>query len=247
MITLAQLGRFTRPSLIAHRGISSPGIHENTLPAFDAAIAAGVDAIEFDVRCTKDRRLIIHHDPMVRGAGKIIARQTYEQCRMAGLRLGMEIPTLDETLELCKGKIAVDIEMKRIGYEAEVLEKVNTHFDLKHVIFTSFRISTVSRIKELEPRATVGLLLGKSPFSAVARRYTLRAIVDRLTGCRADFVAPHRAIARSRFVRFLKGAGYPVVVWTVNEPHRARRLAESRVNAIITDRPELISRSIRLQ
>jgi glycerophosphoryl diester phosphodiesterase len=247
MIALAQLGKFRPPLVIAHRGLHSPGIRENTLRAFEAAIDGGADAIEFDLRCTKDRRLVVHHDPMVRGAGRIIARQTLDQVRRAGQRWGIDIPTLEETLQCCKGKIALDIELKRIGYESETLETVARYFAIENVVFTSFRISTVARIKELAPEAKAGLLLGKTPLTSVTRRYTLRAIVDRLQSCGADFVAPHKSIARPRFIRFLKGAGFPVVVWTVNNPKRAKRLADHRVDALVTDRPQLLLNSLRSQ
>ena len=76
--------------VIAHRGASWE-LPENTLPALERAIEIGADAIEIDVRADGDGRLVLTHDPAVRGAS---------------------YPVLEEALDLCRGRIPLMVELK---------------------------------------------------------------------------------------------------------------------------------------
>jgi glycerophosphoryl diester phosphodiesterase len=77
--------------VIAHRGASRDE-PENTLPAFERAIAEGADYVELDVHADRDGRLVVTHDPP---------------------RPGRAFPELDEVLDLCRGRIPVMAELKR--------------------------------------------------------------------------------------------------------------------------------------
>ena len=92
-----------------HRG-SPKKAYENTLESFSAAISDGADFIEFDVRYSKDRKLIIHHNPDI--DGNILKETNYCDIVTISERKGYRIPLLDDVLELCKGKIMLDIEIK---------------------------------------------------------------------------------------------------------------------------------------
>lgn len=100
-----------KPLVIAHRGAWGK-TGQNTLAAFEAAIDLGADVIEFDVRRTRDGRLVVHHD--ARAAGVATSRLDYEElsARVGGSRP----PLLEEVLELAQGRIAVDVELKEAGY-----------------------------------------------------------------------------------------------------------------------------------
>ena len=108
--------------MIAHRGASREA-PQNTPAAFEAAIAMGADAVELDVRRTSDGVLVVHHNASRRGVP--LAMLTY-----SGLvRLSRhEPPRLDTVLDLCAGRIAVDIEVKEVGFEAEVMEEASRRF-----------------------------------------------------------------------------------------------------------------------
>ena len=107
----------------AHRGAwrTSP---ENSIQAFKSCIEMGVDMIEIDVRKTKDNELVIIHDATVdrttNGKGKVSAL-TLEEVKHLRLRAGHgvvtrhEVPTLEEVLNLCKGKVLINID-KGYGY-----------------------------------------------------------------------------------------------------------------------------------
>jgi glycerophosphoryl diester phosphodiesterase len=124
-------GDLSRPLVIAHRG-ASLSFAENTMPAFEAAIAAGADMIELDVRLTADGVAVVSHDVDVSsttdGVGLVHEMTLSELKRLdasGGRDHGMdgagseparraEIPTLREVLELTAGRIGVDVEVKNL-------------------------------------------------------------------------------------------------------------------------------------
>src|SRR5918992_2292030 len=96
--------------VVAHRGASVEE-PENTIAAFEAAIDAGADAVEFDVRMTADGHPVVMHDPDVSrttdGTG-LVCEVTLEELR----RLG--VPTLEDALGCLSGRAAADIEIKNL-------------------------------------------------------------------------------------------------------------------------------------
>ncbi|HOV75198.1 MAG TPA: glycerophosphodiester phosphodiesterase family protein [Candidatus Hydrogenedentes bacterium] len=108
--------------VIAHRGVHD-GIPENTLPAYKKAIEIGADFVEIDVRTTKDGHFVSIHNGEVNAYTKDaegpVASFTLEQLRAMdiGSRVGPQwkearIPTLEEILELCKGRIGIYLDLK---------------------------------------------------------------------------------------------------------------------------------------
>jgi glycerophosphoryl diester phosphodiesterase len=231
------------PLVIAHRGASSDA-PENTPAAFEAAIALGVDAVELDVRRTSDGVLAVHHNASRRGVP--VALLTYAALVR---RSRHEPPTLDTVLDICAGRVAVDIEIKEPGYEAEVIEKASRRFSREQVLYTSFDESVVSTIRRLDPNAHCGLLLGPGRLRSRTQRFEALPF-DLAERCGADALAVHQWLAplggRSRRVpgagllAEARQRGFPMLVWTVNGPQRLRSyLADGRVAGIITDLPGL--------
>ena len=107
--------------VIAHRGASALAPHENTLEAFQIAIDLKADMVEFDVRKTSDNILIVFHDETI--DGRKIGDMTYNRINDIASKEGYRVPTLDEVLELCSGKICLDIELKESGYERRVIDQ----------------------------------------------------------------------------------------------------------------------------
>lgn len=197
--------------VVAHRGASSIA-PENTLEAFAKAIEVGADMVEFDVRSTADGVLVVFHDP--------VAAWTYDElCR----KLPHEPPRLEQVVDVCAGRIALDVELKEAGHEAEVLDVVSARVATGSFVVTSFDAGVVAAVKRLRPDVRAGLLLGES--DAVRPHPS------------ADFVAPNVALCDDGF------AADGMVVWTVNDETRLRRyLADPRVAAVVTDDPVLALR-----
>lgn len=103
-------------AVISHRGehLAHP---ENTLPAFQAAIEAGADFFELDVRTTSDQRLVLMHDRTVdrttNGKGPV-REMTFDQIRVLNAG-GAQPPTFEEALNLAHGRIGVYVDCKDIA------------------------------------------------------------------------------------------------------------------------------------
>jgi glycerophosphoryl diester phosphodiesterase len=166
------------------------------------------------------------------------------------VRLSRHEPPLFATvLDLCAGRIALDVEVKEPGYEAEIIEAASTRFPRDRLLYTSFEESVISTIKGLDPDARCGLLLGPGRLRSRAQRYEALPF-DLAERCGADLLAVHQWLApvrgRSRRVpgtgllAEAQSRGFPMMVWTVDGPQRLRSyLADGRVAGIITDLPGL--------
>src|SRR5439155_22263227 len=154
--------RAPRPLIAAHRGASAAA-PENTLEAFGEAIAMGADMIEFDVRRTDDGHLVIVHDALLEG--RPIGSFALAELRRS--RLGSGIPTLAETLELTRGRIALDVEPKEEGYESAVVDQVHQRFGRDHVVFTSFSVRSVAALAHHSGAPRAGLIVDRNTDNAI--------------------------------------------------------------------------------
>jgi glycerophosphoryl diester phosphodiesterase len=216
----------------SHRGLSG-GEPENTLEAFGASVARGVEAIELDVRQTADGVLVVSHDSV---AGELpIADSTY--ARLAARAAGL--CTFAEALSAIPSECLLDVEIKASGIEKEVLHELDLKRKTSCYVITSFRDETVARVKALDPAVRVGLLLGKgTPKHWIRTRLSEFFPARRLRRSNSDFVAPHWKLLRFGFLRRMARLGYPAYVWTVNEPELLKRVLQyPQVAAVITDRP----------
>jgi len=222
--------------IIAHRG--APFLaRENTLGSFRQAISLGADMIEFDVRRTKDKVLIVFHDKSIQG--KSIKRLSYEEITKIARDRGFDIPTVKEVLKCTKGKIRLDVEIKEEGYEEEVVALLSKYFRKDQFLITSFNDSSLKRIKDNDPNIKVGLILGKFKpplWVRISEVFPMK----RCRESRADFLVAHWKLLRVGFLERARRSHKPVIVWTVNDEEMIRKLLrDRRVWAIITDKADL--------
>lgn len=241
MLDFSDIYDRSKPIIIAHRGASAAK-RENTLEAFEIAIEMKADAIEMDIRRTADGVLVVHHDPTISDSG--IAALTYRELDSRAGALGYHIPTLEETLKYCAGRIALDIELKETGYEGDIIPLVGRYYEPANVVFTSFRDSTVGALKKCQPSYRAGLLLGWDTDIPLGKRLTAPFPTSRLKKCGADFAAPHYKLARASFIDRMNAAGFPVLAWTVDDPEIAFELVEYGVAGIITNTPDRLKVSL---
>ncbi|HTX11185.1 MAG TPA: glycerophosphodiester phosphodiesterase [Solirubrobacteraceae bacterium] len=216
--------------VIAHRGAWGPAVPgapaENTLEAFEAAIALGADMIELDVRRTRDGQLIVFHDARVKTVPTSSLR--YEALKIKGTR--SPPPLLQEVLALTKDRIALNLEVKEPGYVQDTIALLRRH-DFERCLVTSFLDDVVREVKTLAPELKAGLLI------ATGLR---RALTTRLPATKADTLGLHRRLADASALSKAAGAGVRCVVWTVNGPRALDRyLGHPAVEGVITDRPAL--------
>src|SRR5215467_10976877 len=143
----------------AHRGehLRHP---ENSLPAIQAAIDAGVDYVELDVRTSSDGYLVLMHDStvdrMTNGKGAIRdmtfadIRKLDLGARFPGRFPDLQVPTFDEALELCKGKIGIYVDTKSAAPK-DLVAAIERHEMGDHVMFWSEHVTFLKQIAELRP------------------------------------------------------------------------------------------------
>ena len=223
----------SRPLLIAHRG-GAAAAPENTLAAFQRALALGVDGIELDVRVTRDGTPVVFHDATLTrltGRRRAIARLALADLRAIRVR-GEPIPTLAEVLALVRRRVVVQIEIKAGVPAAPVVRVVQQARAASHVLLSSFAAATVGAARTLAPRIPRLLISGGETTKALA---PLLARLD-AAGVSLD----HRAIPSPVFIAELQQRGWRVWCWTVNDPPAMRRLAAWGVDAILSDIPALL-------
>jgi glycerophosphoryl diester phosphodiesterase len=219
--------------VVAHRGASAEAT-DNSLEAFERAIRVGSDLIEFDVRRTRDGELVAFHDETV--GGQPVGQLTREEIHA---RTGINPPSLIAVLDLTKGRVGLDVELKEIGYTDRVLEALSDGFEPDQLVITSFIDSVVSEAKRLMPQVKAGLLVGRGrPEHLLRTRLSELFPARRAKACGADFIAMHYRLADLGALSRAHGAGFPAYIWTVNDDERLRRyLGDPRVHAVITDVP----------
>lgn len=142
--------------VIAHRGYHV-AVSENTLAAFEAAVAVGANGIETDVRISGDGLPVLIHDRVIASGQAVadLARSEIEQT------LGHGIPTLDEALEHFPG-ILWNVEIKTSQAISTVIEVLEKHQAGHRIIVTSFRHDLVA-ICASSLKVNCGLLLAHRP------------------------------------------------------------------------------------
>ncbi len=221
--------------IIAHRGASYLAHHENSIEAFELAIELGADMVEFDVRRTYDGELIVYHDRNF--ADSPISWQTFENIEREAYEKGLDIPTFDEVLSFCHGRIKMDIEVKEPGFEKELIRKIKNVCDYDEYSIKSFHDKAVYKIKKLDKHITTGLLIGKAKanFKTRVNEYFPER---RLAAAKADFVSPNYMLCTREFIHRMKRKGIPVYAWTLNNTSDIRKYIGRGVDAIITDKPD---------
>jgi glycerophosphoryl diester phosphodiesterase len=143
----------------AHRGEHAHH-PENSLPAIQGAIDAGMDYVELDVRTTSDGQLVLMHDPTVNrmtdGKGKVKDMTLAEikkldlGVRFPGQFPNLRVPTFDEVLELCKGKIGIYVDTKDASPQ-DLIAAIERHDMGDHVMFWSENTDFLKQIHDLRP------------------------------------------------------------------------------------------------
>ena len=166
--------------IVAHRG-SSIDRPENTRASTLRAIEVGATAVEVDVRTTRDGRLVLSHDAdlsrISNGTG-LIQQKTWNELRRleVGRKFGPQfageqIPSLDEILELCGGKIDVLLDLKEQGdaFDEHVVDVVRKHGEPRRTIVGVRSVEQARRFRQLLPEAhQIGLIGAPGDIEAYA-------------------------------------------------------------------------------
>ncbi len=219
----------------AHRG-SSGTDPENTLRAFERAIADGADGVEFDVQATADGVPVVIHDRSLtrttNGRG-LVSELTLEQVQAFDAGAGQSVPTLVEVLDLVACRLPLDIEIKQPGIEQLVLDTLARYPGAKWAI-GSFKWEIMREIRARAPSAELWPIADLPTEEVFANARDLEATAISIRG---DAVTPE--IAKRFFSEDLD-----LVVWTVNRVEDARLARYLGASAVCTDVPGEIIRGL---
>jgi glycerophosphoryl diester phosphodiesterase len=242
-------------TLIAHRGASGHA-PENTLVAVRRAMEMRAEMVEVDILLSKDGIPLLLHDPSLdrttNGSG-VVSDYTMDELKLldAGSWFGDQfagerIPTVDELLELCKGKMALNLEIKTQavtdtiegGIVEKVVELVRRHGMERNVIFSSFDPRAIKHLKTIAPDIAGAILYDN-------RLYDGKHPVDIVSELGADAFNCHWRQVRPTLVDSLHEVGVPINVYTVNSDTLMHQMLEMGVNGIFTDFPDVLLQVLR--
>lgn len=246
-----------RPLLFAHRGGS--GIApENTLAAFDGAVRLGVDGLELDVRFSRDRLVVVHHDASLARTtdrtGPVSSLSADELARVdAGWHFrpggpdapatfrgqGWGVPTLKDVLRRYRdARVIVELKLNEPALARAVLADVRAATADDRVCLASFGRRVMQEARRLAPH--VATSAAREEVRWALYRSWIRWPVSRVAygGYQVPETSGVTRIVTPRFVRHAHDAGLGVQVWTVDDPETAHRLLEWGVDALISDRPD---------
>jgi glycerophosphoryl diester phosphodiesterase len=228
------------PKRIGHKGadLIAPG---NTLESFDAALAEGVDMVEFDILSEN-----------LDGSGALFLAHDYED---AGRRTPL---TLEEGLDhFCQDAwsgVELDVDLKIPGYERRVVEALRERGLTERALVSTMHEESLRVLREAAPEIRLGWSVPKvrrnylghpvtRVFAMAAAYYGRRVIPPRarraLAEGRVDAIMAHWALVSPRLVEAVTAAGGELYVWTVDDARRIAHLERLGVTGIITNDPRL--------
>jgi glycerophosphoryl diester phosphodiesterase len=224
----------------AHRGASHVA-PENTLSAMAAAVEAGAEFAELDVRLTRDSQVVLMHDRTVdrttNGTGELWdfslseLRELEAGSWFSEEYAGEPIPTLREVIRFARGRLKLNIEIKISREEpaiaAAVVDIIRSEECGEDCMVTSFSRETVEEVKRIAPEIRTGFVFGSD-------------YPDDVFDGSWDVLSCNHEVVDSLFVARVKQSGKSVHVWTVDDRELMLKLIELGVDGIISNRPALL-------
>ena len=221
----------------AHRGYSA-AYPENTIPAFKGAIQVGADWAELDVQQTADGEVIVMHDSNLKrttGLDKEVWQVTWDEIK--DLDNGswfdkkyqtVRIPTLEEVLKACRGKIHLNIEIKPSGHDKDLEEQVAKLLKKYHMrdtcVVSSLKYDSLRKIKQADDSIETAYITSVSYGNFTDLEY-------------ADGYSVESTLLSKSFVNKAQKAGKQIYVWTVNSEERLEKVVGMGIDNVITDDP----------
>lgn len=223
--------------ITAHRG-SSRTAPENTLAALRAAIEEMADYAEVDVQLTADGVVVLGHDASLRrvaGINRTISSMTWEELQeidvgswFSDTWRNERTPTLDEVMEMCKGRLDLNIEIKNVGRNSELPAKVVAlildYGMEEQCVVTSTSLAYLKTVKELAPELHTGYIVSAAYGDFYSTDYV-------------DFVSLRYNFVTEGLVENVHQQGKAVHAWTVNSKNEMERMQMLKVDNVITDYP----------
>jgi len=232
---------------------------ENTLPAFEYAIAQGVDVLELDMGVTKDNVVVVSHDSIVKppictgnrpqAAIRELTLAELKQWDCGAVRNpqferqqtvpGTRIPTLDEVFALApRGSFQFNIETKLEPGKPELTPEPAEFARLVLANIRKFHLESRVMVQSFDFR-TLHAMHKLAPHIRLVALYSgvPKSFVEIAKEAGTKIVSPEHRLVTPELVKAAHDAGLQVVPWTANAPADWDRLRAAHVDAIITDDP----------
>lgn len=245
------------PLIIAHRGASAVA-PENTLAAFQVAINAGADGVEFDVQLAKDGvPVVIHDTTLQRTAGRSENVADLTSVEFGRIDVGSwfnkryadrsraefareNVPTLEAVLALHEnqtGPIYIELKCNETNLKplADVVcDLIRNSPMLPRMIVKSFRLAAVAEVRCSLPEVQTAALFEPSIMTILRRR---RHIIAMAREFGAEQISLHKSLATPKLVQLGSDAGMPVTVWTADDTKWIERCQKRGIGSLITNDP----------
>ena len=231
--------------IIAHRGESydSP---ENTLASVNLAWERGADAVEVDVRITKDKKILVIHDSTTKRTGNKnykIKDNLYDELKNVNVGFINGNKYKAETIPLLTDVIKTIPENKvllndiKIGKEiVPYLEDIIRNIENKkeNIILISEKYQTLKELKKINPEVESHLIIYKKWYRFI---FSVKQIVKKCKEIDLDGIDIKDGIYLTKgFIDKIKYSGITIYTWTINDPARAQLLFNNGINGITTDK-----------
>lgn len=234
--------RSIRPLVFAHRGGAALA-PENTIAAFANGLALGADGVELDVRASRDGRVVVHHDSTLERTtplrGAVTAHTAAELAR-AG------VPLLSTVLhEFPNVRVIVEVKLNDAAFGRLVVEDLRRANAVDRACVGAFGRRVLRAVRRDEPALATSAAREEVRLALYRSWCRWPVMRPRYDGYQVPEYAGTTHVVSPRFVADAHRAGLGVQVWTVDDEDTARRLLGIGVDALITDRPDLIVPLVR--
>ena len=225
-----------RTKITAHRGASNYA-PENTVHAFYKAMEIGADYIELDVQQTADGKLVVFHDKNLKrttGKDALLSQFTYEELQQldcgswfSDAYKDSKIMLFSDILEITKGKIKLNVEIKKCDNVTEVAKQtvamIEEYDCVKSCYITSFSYSALKAVKKANPAIKTGIITNMLTYDS----YTKLKYIDA--------ISINKLFTTQNIVNMAHANGKKVFVWTVDDSYEFDKYISMGVDNIITD------------
>jgi len=244
------------PIKVGHRGAAALA-PENTLEAFEVALAAGVEAIEFDVLDLVGGPLVLAHSDDLLEVSHGIASGTVRDRSLAELRdLAPDLPTLDDALAFLAERpdVTVHVDLKLTERLDEVAAALVRHALVERTVVSSFHRASLIAVARAAPTVKIGFTYPEDRRGIVRRpilhpairagTIALRVALPRrvramLAAAGADALMLHQAVVSRATVEAAHACGAAIWAWTIDRPGDLARMEAAGVDAVITNDPSI--------
>ena len=217
-----------------HRGV--PFLQkENTLKSFETAIDLGFDGVELDIMSTKDGKIIVNHDTLLKSSSSAeeykISNINYEKIS--------NFPLLKDTLISIGHMTIVNIKIKDQGKTSytvvDKLIKILKELSLiDNIIISSFNPDIIREVKKTDDRFPTAWIWEEENL----KFYNLYCVV--LKYYKPDAIHIYHRIASKKLVKKIHKKGMKAIAYTVNDKEKLEKLIRKNIDGVFTDNPKIL-------